>query len=113
MFLHFVLCCLKPLALTFLCEILEILISLLLFPHIKVVVLLDVHQQQITFAKILIYSGNDWLYFIIFQSNFVMLLVLFCFFMNIICLLLLLYLFFLCLFCAVSVIDHLTVHAAR
>jgi hypothetical protein len=64
--LNFVLPCLKLLAFTFLFEILEIFLSLLLVPHIKVVPLLDLHQPQIPFAKILIYLVNNWLHLIVF-----------------------------------------------
>jgi hypothetical protein len=57
---------LKLLAYTFMLEILEIFLCLLLVPHVKLVIPLDVHQPQIPFAKIMTYLVNIWLYLIIF-----------------------------------------------
>jgi hypothetical protein len=54
------------LAFAFILEILETFLHLLLVPYVKLVPLLDVHQVQILFAKILTYSANIWLCLTIF-----------------------------------------------
>jgi hypothetical protein len=61
--INFVLLYLKLLAFAFL---LKSLLCLLLVPHAKLTPLLDVHQPQITFGKILIYLVNICLHLIIF-----------------------------------------------
>jgi hypothetical protein len=57
---------LKLFAFVFLLEILEIFLCLLLVPHVKLVSLQDMHQPQIPFANILIYSVQILLHLIIF-----------------------------------------------
>jgi hypothetical protein len=76
--LSFVLPFVKPLAFMFLLKILETFLCLLLVPHIKIDPLLDVHQLQIPFVKILTHLVNIWFFLIIFYRKYFLVVVAFC-----------------------------------